>query len=71
MSGETAICPHCSNNLYTTEIVAKGDGVVRCLPGSSAKMFDDTTKSFSFAIITCPICNKILGVVNSSPIPIP
>ena len=66
-----AICPYCLENLYEAERIAKGEGKVNCLPGGFVGFVDKPEQSFAFAIITCSVCNKILGAVNTSPMPIP
>jgi hypothetical protein len=67
----TAMCPHCLNNLYEGGRIAKGEKVVNCLPAGGSGMLDNKTAYFTFAILTCPFCDNILGAVNSSAVPVP
>jgi len=66
------ICPYCEKDLTDgiNEKLSRGENIVNCTIGGSASIIGSKT-GFTFALITCPCCNKILGAVNSSPIPIP
>jgi len=66
------ICPHCGKDLTedATKKMSRGEDIVHCTIGGSSSVIGSKT-GFTFALITCPFCNKILGAVNSSPIPIP
>ena len=66
-----AICPHCSENLYSPNRIRKDGKVVNCIPVGGSGFIDDPGAFFTFAVLTCPSCNKILGAVNSSAIPVP
>ena len=66
------ICPHCQKDLAegASKRIARGEGLVNCTFGGYAPA-PSLDGGFHFAIITCPFCDKILGAVNSSPIPLP
>ncbi len=68
------ICPYCEEDLSEdpANILHKDRNFVNCTIGGSASIIDIKPNArFTFAMVTCPCCNKILGAVNSSPIPIP
>ena len=64
-----AICPHCEKDLTKGSIERsledRGDNksFVNIITAGSLGIF-------GFSFVTCPFCNKILGVFNSSPIPV-
>jgi hypothetical protein len=70
---EKIICPYCEKDLTEDAIekASRGEDIVHCTIGGSASIIGSKKTGFTFAMITCPFCNKILGAVNSSPIPVP
>lgn len=69
---EKAICPHCQKDLTEDahKRIAKGGSIANCTFGGYASTIG-FPGGFTYALITCPSCHKILGAVNSSPIPLP
>ncbi|MFC1866195.1 hypothetical protein ACFLYB_05745 [Chloroflexota bacterium] len=67
------ICPYCENNLTDDNDLRERQkkdnyNIADNHFAGTGKMMPDGI--FQYAFVTCPKCNKILGVINSSPIPI-
>ena len=63
---KTVICPHCEENLTKTWEKHKGENIVNCtIAGSSSVPGSDNY--FTYALISCPFCNKVLGAFDVSP----
>ena len=70
---EDIICPYCEVTLSedVIEKVSRDEPLVTLTIGGHGKIdTPDGMRSFSFGFVTCPSCKKILGTVNTSPIPI-
>ena len=71
---EKIICPYCEKDLaedmankLTNEEYSYS--IAKINSAGSCKLFPGGI--MFYALITCPNCNKILGAVNNSPIPVP
>ena len=69
---EKVICPYCEKDLAENlmDNISKEEySIARYNNAGSVSVIPDGI--MFYALITCPNCNKILGAVNGSPIPVP
>ena len=64
------VCPHCEKDLIQTREKHKGDNIVNCTIAGSASI-PGSDNYFTFAVVTCPSCNKVIGAFDVSPMQAP
>ncbi len=62
---KVVVCPHCEEDLNKVGLKHKGDNIVNCKIAGSASI-PGSDNYFTFAVITCPSCNKVIGAFDVS-----
>ena len=64
------VCPHCEKDLTQIGEKHKGENIANCTIAGSATI-PGSDNYFTFAVITCPSCNKVIGAFDVSPMQSP